>query len=180
VSSAVLQLQAILHYLALYNQAVQDVKAGYDALESFQQLQAILLNPNDFAIFQLFLNNLSIGGFSADDLTILDSLGLDPSLVAQLLSSYTSFSDSGNLGADLASLSSGFSDISNNQLFVQIPEPPSIVVLLFGSVVIMATMKVSRRRWFTIGQRPYTLRLFSSYPHDNIEDKEKGHIQNII
>lgn len=146
--SAALQLQAILYYLGLYNDELQDMATGLYSLQSLLQGIGYQDMAFDSTLLADIQTSLATNGFSPDEITLLDSLGvpgegidtvrqdilgLDPKMFP------TSFYSSLDNLAGSYRQSSALESKS-------VPEPPSYTLVLLAFLLMQFVRRRGKRR----------------------------------
>jgi hypothetical protein len=135
-SSAILQLEAILHYLSLYQSTLQNAHADLLAVNSLPELQSVFETAFNFNGFLAFQAELAQNGFTPDELTFFQDLGLSNSDINSLLQSILNLDPTqipnvdDSIGEDFQALDTALQPPST-----PIPEPPTFSI--FGALVVL-------------------------------------------
>lgn len=144
-TSAVLQLETALHYLALYNSAIREAHADLAALLALPEFQIVLDQNYDSAAFVQLQRDLQAFGFSPDDLAYFSKLGFDQTQIDLLENAFLTYEPpqfDGTVGSMFSSLNDGLADVSRPEAT---PEPPSGLILLGALLFLIMVSRQARR-----------------------------------
>jgi Putative Ice-binding-like adhesive domain/PEP-CTERM motif len=144
-SAAILQMQAILHYLALYDTAIKDARNTLSEMMTLPELNVILQSGISSEAFKLLQQELAANGFSQDEVAFFSELGLNASEITDLMNAtlaYDASMDSNTVSMELVNINSALTEVSTDAT-KPVPEPGTASVLLGGLAIFFL---VRRRR----------------------------------
>jgi hypothetical protein len=142
-SSAVLQLEAILHYLALYKDAIATARAGVEALKALPEIQALFNTVYDATAYQNLVQQVLALGLSSSDLSFLSQFGIDSLTADQTLANFLPPMSAGTLGDQLAAIDTDFGALTSAS---SVPEPSSLELLFVPLVGFLLLILRPRKR----------------------------------
>lgn len=129
-TSAALQLQAIIHYLALYDEAMKTAIANLDSLRVTTEFNSLLSADYDTSSFLALQEDVELNGFSSADLELYQQLGLDIPELTNAFLSYVPPDRDETIGAIYDKSRSQLLNVTTGASATRVAEPPEVVIFI--------------------------------------------------